>query len=298
MFGLSPFREEKTPSFSITPDTQLFYDFSSGVGGNVLTFIQKYHKCSFRSAVDILKQYANITEDYIDTRLTATKTIKRFKPPKVRENKNIVRKVLPPDIMSRYEKDNSKLKIWEDEGIPLEILEEYQVRYDPFSNRIVFPIKDMEGNIIAVKGRTLEPDYKQKKIPKYLPFQEIGNIDFMFGYSNHKDAIKKQKEIIIFEGEKSVMIAESWGIYNTAAILTSHLNPLQLPILIKLGVKVVFALDKNIDIRKDENIKKLSRFVQVEYIKDTDNLINEKDAPVDSGEDVWHILYSNRRPFK
>ena len=73
MFGLSPFREENTPSFSITPDTQLFYDFSSGIGGNVLTFIQKYHKCGVKSAINILKQYANITEDYIDTRLSATK---------------------------------------------------------------------------------------------------------------------------------------------------------------------------------------------------------------------------------
>ena len=197
--------------------------------------------------------------------------------------------------MSIYDANNDKLKIWESEGISQEIMNGYQVRYDIFSNRIVFPIRDMDGNIIAVKGRALDPNWKEKKMPKYIYFQEIGNVDFLFGYSRHKDAIREQKEIIIFEGEKSVMLAETWGIHNTVAILTSHLNPLQLPILIKLGVKVVFALDKNIDIRKDENIKKLSRFVQIEYIKDTENLIDEKDAPVDSGRDVWKRLYERRK---
>ena len=51
LFGLSPLKSEKTPSFSVTPDNQLFYDFSSASGGNVLSFIQKYHKCSFKEAV-------------------------------------------------------------------------------------------------------------------------------------------------------------------------------------------------------------------------------------------------------
>ena len=297
MIGLSPFREERTPSFTITPERNLFYDFSAGMGGNVLTFIQKYNKCSFRTAVDILKQYANITEDYVDTRLTATKTIRKFKPPAERKNKEIRHKTLPPNIMRQYETDESKLKIWSDEGISSEVLSKYQVRYDPFSNRIVFPIRDTYGNIIAIKGRTLDPDFSEKKIPKYLPFQEIGNIDFLFGYFEHLEDIQRQKELILFEGEKSVMHMESWGIKNTAALLTSHLNPLQLPILIRLGIRIVFALDKNVDITKDENIRKLSRFIKIEYIKDTENLIGEKDAPIDKGFDIWKKLYEGRKTF-
>lgn len=266
----------------------------------MLTFIQKYNKCSFRTAVDILKQYANITEDYVDTRLTATKTIKKFKPSAERKNKEIRHKTLPLDVMRQYENDESKLQIWADEGIDSEVLSKYQVRYDPFSNRLVYPIKDTYGNIISVKGRTLNPDWKTtfingKRIRKYTYFQEIGDVDTFFGYYEHLEEIKKQKEIIIFEGEKSVMIAESWGILNTVAMLTSHLNPLQLPLLIRLGVRVVFAVDKDADIRNDENIKKLSRFVRIEYIKDTENLIEEKDAPVDKGIEIWERLYEGRK---
>jgi len=295
LFGLSPFKDENTPSFSITPETQLFYDFSSGIGGNVLTFIQKYNKCSFSNAVRLLKEYANVSEDYVDTRLSATKEIKKFKRC-VNKRKEVAKhKILPVDIMDKYENDKSKLQLWADEGISFGVMEKYTVRYDPFCNRIVYPIRDMGGNIISVKGRTLDPDYKEKKIRKYTYFQAIGDIDFIFGYLEHLNSIKNKNEIILFEGEKSVLHTESWGVENTGAILTSHLNPLQLPILIKLGVNVVFALDKEIDIHKDENIRKLSHFVKVEYIKDTEGLIGEKDAPVDAGEDVWNRLYERRK---
>jgi hypothetical protein len=71
-------------------------------------------------------------------------------------------------LICKLEKD--KLKVWYDEGIPFDIMNKYQVRYDPFSNRIVFPIRDNNGEIINVKGRTLDIDYKAKKIRKYTHF--------------------------------------------------------------------------------------------------------------------------------
>jgi DNA primase len=293
LFGLSPFRQENTPSFSVTPATQLFYDFSSHIGGNVLTFIEKYHKCSFKEAVNILKQYANIDDNYVDTRLTSTKIIKRFKPiqKKARETKHTI---LDENYMSRYEKDTDKLNVWADEGISYEVMEKYQVRYDPFSNRLVYPIRDLQGNIISIKGRTLDKDYKEKKLRKYTYFQSIGDLDIIFGYYEHLQNFKDKKEIILFEGEKSVMLCDTWEIYNTGAILTSHLNPLQINILLKLGVKIVFALDKEINIKEDDNIKKLSKFLKIEYIKDCNNILTEKDAPVDKGKDVWLELYERR----
>ena len=197
--------------------------------------------------------------------------------------------------MSQYERDLSKLKLWIDEGISLEVLDYYQVRYDPFSNRLLFPVRDNSGNIIALKGRTLDPDFKAKKIPKYTHLQSIDYMDFFFGYYDHIDAIKAAKEVIVFEGEKSVMLMESWGIKNTMALTTSHLNPLQFKQLISLGVRVVFALDKEVNVYKDENIMRLKRYVSVEYIKDTSDLLGEKEAPVDRGKEVWTELYEGRR---
>ena len=98
----------------------------------------------------------------------------------------------------------------------------------------------------------------------------------------------------MFEGAKSVMLADGWSVKNTAAVLTSHLNDLQLLFLIKLGVRVVFALDEEVDIRNDENIQKLKRYVRVDWVKNRDHLLSEKMSPVDAGSDIWKNLYERR----
>ena len=59
-WGLSCFREEKTPSFSVRTDPPVFFDYSSGIGGNVFTFIRYYNKCGAKEAVEILKRYAGV----------------------------------------------------------------------------------------------------------------------------------------------------------------------------------------------------------------------------------------------
>lgn len=91
---------------------------------------------------------------------------------------------------------------------------------------------------------------------------------------------------------------DTWGYHNTGAVLTSHLNPNQLKILAKLGVRVVFALDKGVNIREDENIKRLRRYVTVEYVWDKDDLLDEKMSPVDAGREVWETLYEGRYRYR
>ena len=94
------------------------------------------------------------------------------------------------------------------------------------------------------------------------------------------------------------MIADSWGIDNAAAILTSHLNPQQLKILIRLGARVVFALDEDVDIRQDENIQRLKHYVNVEWVyPKREHLLESKMSPVDAGREVWDSLYERRFPI-
>lgn len=81
---------------------------------------------------------------------------------------------------------------------------------------------------------------------------------------------------------------------NCCAVLTSHLNPYQLRILLSLRVRVVIAFDEEVDPRKDEEIKKLKHFCQVDWVRNRDRLLGEKMAPVDNGADVWNTLYSKR----
>lgn len=296
-WGLSPFRQENTPSFSVRRETKNFYDFSSGIGGSVITFVKYYFHCSGREAVEKLMKYAGFDGENPAkrSRMSVTSVCKKYKRPK--QTKNIKKKTsLPPDYMTRYEKRPDKLDVWRSEGISEESLYKFEVFYDGFSDRLVYPIYDLGGNIVNIGGRTLDPDWKSKKLRKYSYFFGWdGCMDVVYGLYQNIQSILEQKEVIIFEGCKSVLLANSWGITNTAAILTSHCNPQQMRILAKLGCRVVFALDKEIDVRSDRNIAKLKKYVNVEYIYDANNLLDPKDAPVDKGREVFIELYGKRR---
>lgn len=114
-----------------------------------------------------------------------------------------------------------------------------------------------------------------------------GELKTIYGLAENMEDIREKGEIILFEGCKSVLLADTYGVQNTGAILTSHLNPNQMKLLVSLGCRVVFALDKDVCIRDDHNIKRLKQFVNVEYIWDKEDLLGDKDSPVDRGQDTW-----------
>ena len=298
-WGLSCFKEENTPSFSVRENPPCFFDFSSGKSGNIIHFIRCYNHCSFQEAVEILKKYAGVNGDVQPTkRFAAVEVAKKYKGRKKQTNIS-QSKTLPDDYMLRYEKNPEKLSVWEAEGISKASLERFQVAYDSFSDRLVYPIRNVSGEIVNVGARTLDPDWKQKKLRKYsYLFSWDGGMNTVFGIAENKEDILLKKEIIIFEGAKSVMIAYSWGVRNCGALLTSHLSQFQMKILAKLGVRVVFALDKEVVIRDDPNIAKLKRYVTTEYIWDRDNLLDEKDSPVDRGVDTFMKLYEGRLQYR
>lgn len=298
-WALSPLKQENTPSFSVNTDLNRFYDFSSGKGGTVLSFIMAYNHCGTRQAEQILRQYAhdNNVEGHAAKRMESAKVARRFvkRSHRTKEPKSAI---LPADYMTRYKKDYEKLAIWEDEGISRASMDKFEVYYDDFSSRIVYPIRDINGYIINVSGRTVDPDWKAKRLRKYTYFKPLGVLDTIYGLAENREDIKASGEIILFEGAKSVMFADTWDIHNTGAVMTSHLNPCQLKILVKLGARVVFALDKGINIREDENIKRLKRYVPVEYIYDADNLLEDKMSPVDAGYETWQKLYEGRVKYR
>ena len=298
-WGLSCFKEENTPSFSVRENPPCFFDFSSGKSGNIIHFIRCYNHCGFQEAVEILKKYAGVNGDVQPTkRFAAVEVAKKYKGRK-KQTKISQSKTLPDDYMLRYEKNTDKLAVWEAEGISKASIERFQVAYDPFSDRLVYPIRNVSGEIVNVGARTLDPEWKQKKLRKYsYLFSWDGGMNTVFGLAENKAEILQKKEVIIFEGAKSVMIADSWGIRNCCALLTSHCSTFQMKILAKLGVRVVFALDKEVVIRDDPNIAKLKRYVTTEYLWDRDNLLDEKDSPVDKGVDTFMKLYEGRLHYR
>lgn len=298
-WGLSCFREEKTPSFSVRKDPPVFYDYSSGIGGNVFTFVRYYNNCGAKEAVEILKKYAGYNGEDIVPRekMAATLACKKYRKPKqsIKQSKGTI---LPDNYMDRYEKRLEKLQAWLDEGISMDSLAKFDVRYDAFSDRLVYPIRNLSKKIVNIGGRTLDPEWKEKGLRKYTYFYGWGTMDTIYGLAENMEEILEKQEIILFEGCKSVLLAHTWGVKNCASLLTSHLNPHQMKILARLGCRVVFALDKEIRIRDDHNIQKLKSYVEVEYLWDREDLLDDKDAPVDKGAEVFKKLYEGRLRYR
>lgn len=295
---------ERTPSFSIRPGDEdqpgVYYDFSSGKHGNLLNFIMDYKHYSFYEAMTELKKFGNIqdNEPVPQARaLSATAVSRKFRV-RPKPVKLCTAKPLPADYMDRYEWDEKVLRLWVDEGIPYHILREFDVRYDPFSQRIVYPIRDLHGNIISICGRTIDPEYKTKGLRKYTYFQSIHSLDIIYGFDRFWDKpTDKNNPVILFEGAKSCMKAitynrEEYG--DCGALCTSHLNENQFRVLVKLGRPCIFALDSDVNIRADKNIARLCRYVPVQAVINRDGLLAPKEAPVDRGKEVWETLYQQR----
>lgn len=301
-WGLSCFNEERTPSFSVDPSKGAWMDFSSGRGGNLIQFVIDHDRVSVPEAIRILKRYANLPEEEGEAnqppkRLEASKVAKRYRPA-ARKPPAMTAKPMPENCMSEYEFRPDKFKPWLDEGISLDTLRRFQVRYDAFDDRIVFPIRDYAGRIVSVSGRTLDPDFKSKGIRKYTYLQKIGTLDTLYAFSDNREYILESGEILLFEGAKSCMKAWEWGVCNTAALLTSHLSLPQLRFLIQFcnlnQIRAVFALDSDVDIRKDDNIRRLRGYARVEWVKNRDGLLQPKDSPTDHGVEVFATLYQRR----
>lgn len=299
-WGLSPFTDEQTPSFSVNPEMRSFYDFSSGKSGNLVEFVKEYHNCSIPEAYAKLRQFAGLTEQNGDNptsrRLASAKIAKTYK-----QRQRVAKEQAPAlneNYLSRYRWSPEKLQPWADEGISYDVMRAFGVRYDPLDNRIVYPIRDTEGQLRCVSGRTCDPDYKAKKLRKYTYTTPIGCLPILFGLYEHKQKILEKKEAMIFEGCKSVLKCCTWGMENGVALLTSHLSQPQFRLLIQLasyhGVTLVFALDSDVDITKDREIMNLCKYAHVEWVKNQDGLLEPKEAPVDRGLEVWNQLYERR----
>lgn len=304
LWCISPFNpQEKTPSFSYRPETKCFYDFSAGFGGNIIDFIVRHDKVSVAAAVRKLKAFAHITEqgDEAVVRMEASRIAKKYRTQNKSQNKCIA-KVMPDTCMEQYEFRAEKLSLWANEGISWDMLRRYQVRYDALDDRIVYPIRDYDGKVFCISGRTCDPDYKAKKLRKYTYLGSIGTLNTIYGYSENMDEILRKKEIILFEGAKSVMKAHGWGFGHCGALLTSHLSQNQFEHLIQLssfhGVRIVFALDADVDLMKDEKVLRLTRYARVLWVKNRDQMLEEKESPVDRGEETWKRLYAAAEPLE
>lgn len=286
---------DNDPSMIINPNTNRYYCFGCMAKGSVLDWLTKVEHLSWNEAITKLQKLSGMEGIQLKQceALAFYKRIKKMYESSSEQNK-VSRTILPSDYMDKFSDEIPQL--WLDEGISERVMKKYEIRVDHRANRIVYPVYDNDFNLIGCKGRTLFPEYKELKIAKYMNYEKLINTDFFMGMKQNKNTILLDKKVIIFEGIKSVMKEDDWQEYHALAAETSCLNDAQVKILIEMGLTdITIAFDKGICLDKIKKCTEtLRRFTNVYAIVDKHNLLDDKEAPVDKGKDVWERLYSER----
>lgn len=272
------------------------YSCATG-GGNALAYLVYEQHMTFSEAAETIVRLSG--GNYRPTPTPeCLRVINRYK--KIFEPRaNSLSKRVYGDFDLDYEQkfDGSHMpQEWIDEGIPEYVMREFDVRIDNKSERIVYPLFDADLRFITAKGRTRIKDFKRLGIPKYISYSPIGGGDFFCGYRENAKGIKEKNSIIIFEGIKSVMKAKAWGYDYCVSAETSHVNSDQVKRLLQLNVRnVTIAFDKDKTFQQaTSGLDLLRRFTNCYIIIDRENLLGEKESPVDKGADVFRRLYENR----
>ncbi|MFB6257738.1 MAG: DNA primase [Flavobacteriales bacterium] len=276
--ALSPFTNEKTPSFMISPSKQIFKDFSSGKGGNVVTFLMEHEQLSYPEALRFLARRYNITvpeEDDEEAReeqkekeslFIITEFAERYFREQL-QNTDEGRSVGLQYFRERGYDDASieafKLgyapKGWEqftqkalEKGYKLDYLqrtgltkvkEGTEKRFDFFRERVMFPIHDITGRTVGFGGRLLRKD---QKAPKYLNSPESPIYDkssVLYGLYQAKKEIAHEDRAYLVEGYTDVIALHQAGVKNVAATSGTSLTKQQVRLLKRFSKNVTLLFD-------------------------------------------------------
>ena len=253
--GLCPFHSEKTPSFMVNQERRSFHCFGCGEGGDVLTFMMKFHRLNFQEALQELARRYQITLPQENlSPADQEKTRKR----RVLSEINEQAATIFHDLLLHAPSAEKARKYLEKRGIPLEVIKSFRLGYAPdkwdflvkkleasyslelikdaglivprtnggfydrFRNRILFPIFNVTGKIVGFGGRILGDGQ-----PKYLNTPETILCDkgrTLFGLYQSKDVIRKENKCIIVEGNFDLLSLVTHGISNVIAPLGTALT--------------------------------------------------------------------------
>ncbi len=273
--ALCPFHNEKTPSFVISPDRQIWHCFGTcGDGGDVIKFLMKMDNLSFIEALRELAVRAGVQLDtggvndeegktkdkmYAINNLAAKyylylleKTSFGQNAREYLKNRGINEKIIHTFEMgyapSSWDSliNFMKKKKYSKEDLLLAGLVVSNQRgnvYDRFRHRLVFPIKDAKGNIVGFSGRALDSEDQSAKYINTPESPVYHKRESLYGIHLAKDAIRKAGNVYIVEGEFDMITPYQHGIENIVAIKGAALTTEQLQILKRLTGKITLALD-------------------------------------------------------
>ena len=283
--GLSPFTDERTPSFMVSPVKQIWKDFSSGKGGNVVAFLMEHEHFTYPEAIKYLAKKYNIeveeTEQTDEQKEEAneresmylvseyaqkyfTETLWESEPGKAIGLTYFKERGFTDETIKKFGLGYS-LDEWEaftktalDKGYQLEFLEKTGLtivkeqaggetrRFDRFKGRVMFPIHSMSGRVLGFGGRILTND---KKAAKYLnsPESEIYHKSkVLYGIYYAKQAIAKEDNCFLVEGYTDVIQMCQRGVENVVSSSGTALTPEQIRLINRLTKNITVLFDGDV----------------------------------------------------
>ncbi|NQD92933.1 DNA primase [Pseudomonas sp. CrR25] len=271
-----PFHKEKTPSFSVSPDKQFYYCFGCGAGGNALGFVMDHDQLDFPQAVEDLAKRAGMevpreeggrnqkprqpTDSPLYPLLTAAADFYRQALKSHPQRRAAVEYLkgrglsgeiardfglgfAPPgwdNLLKHLASDSLQQKAMIDAGLLVENAESGK-RYDRFRDRVIFPIRDSRGRVIAFGGRVLGDDK-----PKYLNSPETPVFhkgQELYGLFEARKSNRDLDEIMVVEGYMDVIALAQQGLRNAVATLGTATSEEHLKRLFRLVPSVLFCFD-------------------------------------------------------
>jgi DNA primase len=290
--GLCPFHAEKTPSFNVNPAREIFHCFGCGAGGNAFSFIMRIEGLSFPEAVKLMarktgieieeRQLSQAEKQAQDERqafqrineLTAGfyRLVLEQRPEGAMAREYLERRGAAGDIAEAYrlgfapDRSDGLVQHLKSNGINLETaLKLGVVRksdrgwYDQFRNRLMFPIRDTKGNVIAFAGRVLDAS-----LPKYINSPEsplYHKSSVLFGMDMALPAIRTENSIIIVEGYFDHLALYRAGIRNVVATCGTALTTTHTGLIKRHAAKVYMLFDSDAAGRK-ATIRSMELFME------------------------------------
>jgi len=278
MVGLCPFHNEKTPSFTVSPDKQLYHCFGCGASGNAFTLIMELEKMTFPEAARFLGQRAQVK---IPERREAPTAKERLQE-KI-YNINLVAARYYAHCLKNTTEGKRAYAYLRNRGISDEAIELFMLGYAPagwtgffnfarkkgaspelmlkaglispgrensfydrFRNRLIFPIFNAGGKVAGFGGRSLATG--EKEGPKYLNSPQSPVFDksaILYGLNLARDEIRRRKQVVVMEGYTDVIAAHQAGIKNAVASLGTSLTEEQSRLLRYQADTVITAYDSD-----------------------------------------------------
>lgn len=308
-----PFHQEKTPSFVVSPDRQIWHCFGAcQEGGDIIRFLMKWENITFIEAIkelagklgvplektrfedkvwDKKEKLFNLNSlaaefyQYLLSKTTFGKGGLEYLQSRD-INKKIIEKFqlgYAPQSWDSLIKFLNKKKFSFDEiyEAGLSIKGKSNSYYDRFRGRLMFPIKDPRGNIIGFSGRILDDKPNEAKYINTPETTIYHKRETLFGIHLAKDSIKKQEKVILVEGEFDMISPYQYGIENIVAIKGSAVTKEQLMLIKRYADRVTFALDTDVagieaikrGIIEAENLDFEVDVVTFDYAKDPDEAV-------------------------